>query len=137
MKSEATVRWAGEALRFEGGRAGGPVAVIDADGKIAPSPVTLLLVSIATCSAADVVSIAVKMRIALRSLEVVIDADRADDHPRRLLRAHIGFRIVGGEAGDESRLQHAIDLSHEKYCSVLHSLRSDVEVKTSLTFEPA
>jgi putative redox protein len=137
VKSAALLRWSGEGLRFDGGAPGGPHAVVDGAGKTGPSPVTMLLVSIAACTASDVVDIARKMRVAIRTLELDVEADRADEHPRRLLRANLGFRVVGGVAGDELKLQHAIDLSHEKYCSVLHSLREDVVVTTSLAFEPA
>ena len=137
MKSVAFLQWSGEELRFEGGTPNGPRAVVDGNGKAGPSPVTMLLVSIAACTASDVVDIARKMRIALRTLELDVDAERADDHPRRLLRANLGFRVTGGVEGDETKLQHAIDLSREKYCSVLHSLRQDIVVTTSLSFEPA
>ena len=137
MKSAASVQWSGEGLKFEGGVPGGPRAVVDGNGKAGPSPVTMLLMSMAACTASDVVDIARKMRITIRALELNVDAERADEHPRRLIRANLAFRVTGGVAGDESRLQHAIDLSHEKYCSVLHSLRQDVVVTTSLTFEPA
>jgi len=137
VKSAALLRWSGEELRFDGGAPNGPRALVDGNGKAGPSPVTMLLVSIAACTASDVVDIARKMRVAIRTLELDVDAERADEHPRRLVRANLGFRVVGGAQGDEAKLQHAIDLSHEKYCSVLHSLREDIVVTTSLSFEPA
>lgn len=137
MKSSALVRWTGTGLVFEGGRPGGPLALIDGEGAQAPSPVTLLLVSLATCTAADVVDITKKMRLDIRSMEVDVQAERADDHPRRVVRAHIEFRVTGGSIAEQERVQHAIDLSQQKYCSVVHSLKEDIEVSTSLTFEAA
>jgi putative redox protein len=136
VKALAQVRWAGEGLVFDGGAPGGPETRVDGDSKAAPSPVTMLLVSLGACTAADVVDIAKKMRIAIREVEVSVDAERADEHPRRVTRAHIGLRIAGGAEGDAGRLQHALDLSQEKYCSVLHSLKSDIPVTASLTHEP-
>ena len=133
MKSSALVRWTGAGLVFEGGKPGGPLTVIDGDGAEAPSPVTLLLVALATCTAADVVDITKKMRLNIRSLEVDVDAERADDHPRRVVRVHIGFRVIGGAPQEQARVQHAIDLSQEKYCSIVHSLKDDIEVTRSLT----
>ena len=136
MRTPATVRWKGEGLLFEGGTAGRPQTLVDADGQQATSPVTLLLVSLASCTAADVVDIARKMRVPVQSLEVDVVADRSDEHPRRLLKVQLTFRIVGGVPADEPKLQHALDLSHERYCSVVHSLAKDIEVTVSLAHEP-
>lgn len=130
------LRWAGEGLVFEGGAPGGPVARFDGDGKAATSPVTALLLSLAACTAADVVDIVRKMRVPVRDVRLEVEADRADEHPRRLLRAHLTYRVAGGSPADEAKVERAIALSHEKYCSVLHSLRPDVAVTTSLLFEP-
>lgn len=136
MKSSARLRWAGEGLVFEGSAPGGPLAMFDGGGKRAISPVTGLLLSLAACMAADVVDIAAKMRVPIRDVELDVEADRSDEHPRRLVRAHLSFRIRGGQSDDVTKLERAIALSHEKYCSVMHSLRSDVPVTTALLFEP-
>lgn len=136
MKAPASVRWLGEGLVFEGGAPGRPQTVVDGDGRQATSPVTLLLVSLASCTAADVVDIAKKMRVPIDELRVDVDADRADDHPRRLVKVHLAYHVHGGAAEDEAKLQRAVALSHEKYCSVLHSLAKDVDVTVSLVHAP-
>lgn len=135
MKSAARVRWVGQDLLFEGGVPDGPVVGIDGHGRTGPSPVTLLLLGLGACMAADVVDIAKKMRVPIRELAVDVDATRSDDHPRRVLAATMSFRVVGGSAVQTERLQHAIDLSHEKYCSVLHSLDPAIDVTISLDHE--
>jgi uncharacterized OsmC-like protein len=45
------------------------------------------------------------------------------------------FYVSGAQAADGEKLQRALDLSHEKYCSVLHSLRPDMTITTSLVLE--
>ena len=135
MKSVAQVRWVGRDLVFEGGVPGGPDVTIDGSGKLAPSPVTLLLMGLGACMAADVVDIATKMRVAIREVVVDVDAERSDEHPRRVRNASMAFRIAGGTASQTERLQHAIDLSREKYCSVLHSLDPAIGMTISLEHE--
>lgn len=121
-----TVRWRA-GLRFEGGPDGRPAILVDGDGRDAVSPVELLLVAAATCSAADVVSILEKQRVALRTLEVAVEGTRREEYPRRYTAIHFRFTIAGGGA-DEAKARRAIDLSLEKYCSVVASLASDIRV---------
>jgi putative redox protein len=137
MPTRAALVWTGEGLQFDGGAVEGVRVRIDGDGKVGPSPVIMLLVSLAACMGSDVVSIVQKMRVAMLEFTIAVEADRAEDHPRRLLRVRLTFRVRGGEPGDDARVRHAIDLSREKYCSVLHSLRTDIEMSHSLEFEPA
>src|SRR5207249_2067558 len=63
------MRWR-ERLLFEAGASGRPAVLVDGDGAVATSPVEMLLVAAATCSASDVVLILEKQRVALRGLEV-------------------------------------------------------------------
>jgi putative redox protein len=136
MPARAALAWTGEGLQFNGGAVGGVQVRIDGEGKAGPSPVTLLLSSLATCMGSDVVSIVQKMRVAMQSLEIGVEADRAEENPRRLLRVRLKFHVRGGQPGDDAKIRHAIDLSREKYCSVSHSLRTDIEVSYALEFEP-
>jgi putative redox protein len=60
---------------------------------------------------------------------------RADDHPRRYVK--IPFEItLAGDGLDEAKARRAIDLSIEKYCSVLQSLGSDIPVSYDLVLAP-
>jgi putative redox protein len=136
VKAAARVAWTGEGLAFEGGAPGGPAVVVDGDGRDGPTPVTMLLIAIAACAAADVVDIVRRMRVAIRAVAVDVEAVRADDHPRRLVRVELAFRVHGGVPDDQGKVERAIELSKEKYCSVLHSLREDVTVTSALAFEP-
>jgi len=123
---EITMRWR-EELLFEGGAPGRPAILVDGDSAAATSPVELLLVAAATCSAADVVVILRKQRVALRSLEVTVQGTRREQEPRRYTALHLVF-AVSGEGADEAKARRAIDLSLEKYCSVVASLAPDIRI---------
>lgn len=123
---EITMRWRERQL-FEAGPPGRPAVLVDGDSAVAVSPVELLLVAAATCSAADVVSILEKQRVRLRSLEVGLRGTRRDEHPRRYTALHFVFSL-SGDGADDVKARRAIDLSLEKYCSVVASLASDIRV---------
>jgi putative redox protein len=123
---EVTVRWR-DGLRFEGGPAGRPTILVDGDSQTAVSPVELLLLAAATCSAADVVAILQKQRVALRALDVHVSGTRRDEQPRRYTAIHFRF-AVAGEGADEAKARRAVELSLEKYCSVIASLAPDIRV---------
>jgi len=129
--AEVQVRWR-ENLLFEGGAPGRPPIVVDGDSAAAASPVELLLVAAATCSAADVVSILGKQRVALQSLEVVVQGTRREVQPRRYTALRFQFTIAGAGA-DEIKARRAIDLSLEKYCSVVASLAPDIRITYDVT----
>jgi putative redox protein len=129
--SEVHVRWR-EKMVFEGGRAGRPAILVDGDSAVATSPVELLLLAAATCTAADVVSILVKQRVALQSLEVVVQGTRREEQPRRFTALRFHFTIAGAGA-DETKARRAIDLSLDKYCSVVASLAPDIPVTYDVT----
>lgn len=129
--SEVQVRWR-EKLVFEGGAPGRPAIVVDGGTPATTSPVELLLLAAATCTATDVVSILGKQRVALQSLEVTIQGTRREEEPRRFTALHFHFSIAGAGA-DETKARRAIDLSLEKYCSVMASLAPDIPVTYAVT----
>jgi putative redox protein len=127
---EVTLRWR-SGMVFEGGPPGRPVVAVDAQSVTAISPVELLLLAAAACTAADVVSIMQKQRVDVRSLDVGVQGTRRDEEPRRFTALHFLFTLSGAGA-DEPRARRAIDLSLEKYCSVVASLASDIRITYEL-----
>jgi putative redox protein len=125
-----TVEWNG-GLKFTGGEPGGPTTLIDADNAEAPGSMLALLLAAASCSAADVVLILQKMRVELRTLRVAVDGLRRETDPKRFVSIHFVWEL-GGAGLDESKARRAIDLSIEKYCSVIHSLAADVRITYDL-----
>lgn len=125
-----TLAWTG-GLRFRGGEPGGPSTEIDGDNAAAPGPMLQLLLAAASCSGADVVDILAKMREKLDSLDIEAWGDRRDEAPRRYTSLRLRFR-ARGDSLDAAKVRRAIDLSLEKYCSVMHSLAPDIRVSYEL-----
>ena len=125
------VRWR-DGLVFDGVAPERAPLVVDGDGRAAASPVELLLVAAATCTASDVVLILQKQRVALRALEVAVEGTRRDAQPRRYTAIHFRWSVAGAGA-DEIKARRAIDLSLEKYCSVVASLAPDIRVTYDVT----
>ena len=119
-------------LVFRGGAPGGPEVVIDGDNTTGPSPMLTLLLAAAACSGSDVVVILEKMRVVLRELRIEAGGVRREQEPRRYLSIHFDFHLAG-DGLDETRARRAIDLSLEKYCSVVASLASDIKITYGLT----
>ncbi|USS41717.1 OsmC family protein [Thermococcus aggregans] len=120
------VRWLGdskfEALTEEGGK------IIFGENGI--SPMKTLLLSVAGCTAIDVLMILQKMREPIENLEVEISGERREEHPRIYTKVHIHYRIYGDVK--EEKAKRAIELSQEKYCSVgAHLKLSGTEVTYS------
>jgi putative redox protein len=130
--AEIGVRWEGGGLRFSGGAAGRAAIAVDGDAQAAISPVELLLVSAASCTASDVVMILEKQRVRLASLDVTVRGTRRETSPRRFTAIAFHF-AVRGEGADEVKTRRAIDLSLEKYCSVIASLAPDISISYDVT----
>ncbi|MFV1987579.1 MAG: OsmC family protein [Gemmatimonadota bacterium] len=128
---EISVEWAGRGLEFIG-RLGPHETVIDGGAESGPSPVALLLESTAACMAIDVVDILGKGRQNLEGLRLKILAKRMDAPPRYVRAMRFEFEIAGEV--EEAKAERAVQLSFEKYCSVFHSLRPDIEVESAITF---
>ena len=122
-----------EDLRF-GATSGQHAIVTDGNSAAGPSPVQLLAISIAGCMAIDVVDILRKGRHPLTGLRAIVTAERAADPPRRLTSVTVNFHVHG--AVPEEAVARAIALSHDKYCSVWHSLRQDTRLTTSFQILP-
>jgi putative redox protein len=83
--------------------------------------------------AIDVVDIIQKGRFALAGVDARLESERRADPPRYVTRASLHF-VVRGEVPPD-RVERAIELSRERYCSVWHSLRQDIEFRTSFEIE--
>ncbi|MGQ0816090.1 MAG: OsmC family protein [Gemmatimonadota bacterium] len=130
--SQVSLEWTGEGLRFQAAHPAHNLFRADGDGVTAHSPVQLLLLSLASCTAADVIDIARKMRVAITSLEVQIEGDRNAEPPRFFKAVRLRYIARGVATSDKPKIERAIQLSHETYCSVLHSLRKDIEFSSEL-----
>ncbi|MGH7581024.1 MAG: OsmC family protein [Gemmatimonadales bacterium] len=119
-------------LVFHGGAPGGPEVTIDGDNAAGPGPMLSLLLAAAACSGSDVVIILEKMRVALREFRIEASGVRREQEPRRYTALHLEYQLAG-DGLDETRARRAIDLSLEKYCSVVASLAPDTKITYGLT----
>ena len=126
----ASLRWAGRGLVFEGGAPGADPIRMDGDTTEGPSPMELLLLSLAGCMAIDMRMILEKSRVEVNALDVEIEGERATDDPKRFVRVHMAFELEGPSDDDANRIARAIQLSADKYCSVHHTLDPALEVTT-------
>ena len=99
---------------------------LDSAGVAGPSPVQTLAFALAGCMAMDVVHILRKARHDLRACRVDLTGERASVEPRRFTAITLRFTVTGNVP--VSAVDRAIALSHEKYCSVWHSLRQDISL---------
>jgi putative redox protein len=126
-----TLSWQGN-LRFEG-RTGEHTLILDSQRQAGVSPTQALALGLAGCMAIDVVDIIQKGRFALAGVEARLETERRADPPRYVTRASLHFVVRGNVPPD--RVERAIELSRERYCSVWHSLRQDIDFRTSFEVE--
>ena len=123
-----TLRWTGEGLIFRGGSRPDTEVTLDSDGKAGPSPTEFLLLSLAGCMGVDVQMILEKSRVPVEALSVEVSGDRAPSEPRRFTAIKLVYEVAGPADEHQTRLERAVALSRDKYCSVLHSLHPDIEL---------
>jgi putative redox protein len=114
-----------------GGRSGDVRMILDSASGAGPSPMQALAFGLAGCMAMDVVHILRKGRHDLRGLRADLVAHRAEEEPRRFTSIELHYTITGHVP--EEQIERAINLSREKYCSVWHSMRTDIEFAVTFT----
>jgi len=91
------------------------------------TPIELLLVALAGCMSMDIVSILSKKGGKIEKFEVTIEGERNSEHPRRLKKIILNFRCVGDYKKED--LMRSFELSRDKYCSVLSTLKNPPDVE--------
>ena len=100
---------------------------IDSAGAAGPSPVQAMGIALAGCMTTDIVQILVKGRHPLRSHLV---AERAQDDPHRFVAMTLALTIEGDVP--RPAVDRAVALSRDKYCSVWHSMRQDIDFQVTV-----
>jgi putative redox protein len=126
MEVQAQLKWT-DGLQFVARAGGGPAVVIDShEGASGPSPMELILIGVAGCTAVDVITIMKKRRADVRDFQINITGTRADEYPRRYTEIHVEYVLYG--AGLKTKdIERAIELSETKYCSATASLNCRIE----------
>jgi putative redox protein len=132
---EASVTWA-EGERFEAVGPSGHALVMDSDRESnrGPGPMELLLVALGGCSGSDVINILKKKRQALAGLTIELAGERAAEPPRVWTKIKIHFRLAG-KGIDPRAVEHAVELSRTKYCSVAATLARTAAIEWSHSIE--
>ncbi len=128
---KANIKYAGDGF-FIGIPPSGHAQLMDSKGDrhAAPTPMEMLLVSVAACTAIDVQSILAKKRQDVTDYDVEIEGERADDHPRKFIKFHV-HHIVRGRGVSDKAVADAIKLSDDIYCSVAATVKPTAEITTS------
>ncbi len=90
-------------------------------------PKELLLLSLAGCTASDVVSILQKKRVKLDDFEINISAEMTEEHPKVFTKIDLEYVFYGDNIAEKD-VERAIDLSQTTYCGVTAMLEKALEI---------
>ncbi|MDA8173713.1 MAG: OsmC family protein [Nitrospiraceae bacterium] len=93
-------------------------------------PTESLLLSLGGCMAIDTVSFLRKMKVNVKNFKIELTGERNPAPPQFFKKIDMTLHIEGSGL-DEKKVKKAVALSHEKYCSVYHSLRKDMVVNVN------
>jgi len=135
------VTWTGPGMRMVGDVDHGPSIFIDSDhpeygNHTGPSPMELILLGLAGCTAMDVISIMAKKREPMTNLQIKVAAEHAAEHPKIYTKIHLEY-IAYGTGIKEKSLERAIRLSEQRYCSVSAMLNKAAAITSSYRIEEA
>jgi putative redox protein len=137
MKNTATLTWV-DGMQFVAGSGTGHAIVIDGDEEVGghntgPRPMELLLMGLLSCTAMDVLSVLQKKRQKVTALNLYAEGQRAEEHPRRYTQIHVTYVACGDV--EEAALARAIQLSEERYCAAMATIRPAVQLSSSFRVE--
>jgi putative redox protein len=121
MKAERiTTKWI-DKLGFEA-EVNGHKIILDAEEKVGgidrgPRPKPLMQLSLAGCTAMDVISILQKMRVDVEDFKVHVDGELTEEHPKHYSSMHITYEFTGKNL-PMAKLEKAVNLSQDRYCGV-------------------
>jgi len=131
--------------KFIGGMAfetqmGNHKIIVDADPQFGgeekgPLPKPLLLNALTGCTGMDVVSMLKKMRVEFDDLEIKIDAQMTEEHPKYYNKIHLTYSIKANEA-DRPKVEKAVNYSQERYCGVSLMLSKAAELTFDIVMNP-
>jgi putative redox protein len=136
MTTEARIAWV-EDKRFVGQASSGHAIVVDGSAeKLGPSPMEVVLIGLAGCTAYDVLTILQEKRQAVSGLEVSCRAERAEEPPRVYTTIDVEYVVRGRDIRPKA-VEDAIRLSEEKYCSASKMLEKTARISSGYRIEEA
>ncbi len=131
--TKATLTWDRE-LIFVGRTQQGYEIEFDGHVQWGCKPTDALLLSLAGCMGIDVVMFLQKMKVDLAGFKIEIVGERNPTPPQYFKAVEIILYVAGRDI-DAKKVERAVSLSHEKYCSVYNSLRKDIDVRVKYIIE--
>lgn len=98
------------------------------------SPKELLLLSLAGCTASDVVSFLQKKRVKLDDFEINISAETTEEHPRVFTKIDLEYVFYGDNIAEKD-VERSIELSQTKYCGVTAMLEKAMQINPTYRIE--
>jgi putative redox protein len=123
-----------DSLYFRSRTPDGRLLQLDGNSKQGASPMEALLSSLCGCLGIDVLDILLKGRFQVQSLTVEASGTRNPEPPRYFNSIALEIRLQTN--APLSRVQRAVQLSSERYCSVLHTLRPDLTISHTVDLQP-
>jgi putative redox protein len=100
-----------------------------------PKPMEMILMGLGGCTGMDVISILRKMKVKLDGFEIDVQAEQAEQHPKVYTKIHLTYRFYGKDI-DNDKIEKAINLSQDKYCSVSAMLGKTAEIHHTVEIHP-
>ena len=96
-----------------------------------PRPKPLMLAALGGCTSMDVISILKKMRVELKSLNVIVEGELSEEHPKRFQKMHVIYEVEGDNLPLD-KIKKAVSLSEEKYCGVSAVYKEVLEITSEI-----
>ncbi len=93
----------------------------------ASRPMEMLLFGLGGCTAVDVEVILKKMKVPVKNIEIDISTERADEHPKVYTKIDMVYHFYGKDL-NQKKLEKAVKLSKESYCSASAMLGKTAEI---------
>jgi putative redox protein len=126
MAIQAHLKWT-EGLQFVARAGSSPAVVLDStEGGSGVSPMQMVLIGVAGCTAIDVIMIMKKKRANIARFEVNVTGEMEESYPKRYAHIHIEYVLYGKDIKPKG-VEQAIELSEKKFCSAMASLNAEFE----------
>jgi len=96
-----------------------------------PRPKPLMLASLGGCTAMDVISILKKMRVDVKDLNVIVEGELTDKHPKHFYKMHVIYEVTGKDLPMD-KVKKAVTLSEDRYCGVSAVYKQVVEITSEI-----
>ncbi|MBN2350500.1 MAG: OsmC family protein [Bacteroidales bacterium] len=134
QKETVTAKWL-DKMAFEA-EANGHKIILDAESEVGgenrgPRPKPFMLAALGGCTAMDIISILMKMRVEVDKFNVYVEGDLTEEHPKQFYKMHVVYEFTGKNLPFD-KLKKAVDLSENRYCGVSAVYKKVMELTSEL-----